>query len=219
MASVLLALALLPGLVFSKKCTATVDGSTQVETLCYSIVAQHDGAALQVRSYDVTAATAVSYPIAADVTVYQEAQNFAGYYVLGYFTGYTNARNESLLPARTAPLTLRVPSAAFPGWVGSMVVAPSLHPTRAGLPEPTYVVELSAVQADGSVRLASLLVQFQQAPQPADFNATCAQLATRLQQLKIRVDEASAITPTHAYYFTRESFGPYDFECWMAVLA
>ena len=218
-APLLVACLLAPGLAAAKKCTAAVNGGAeQLETLCFTVLAEHDGAALQIRVYDVAAATAVTFPVSAGVTIYQEAMEFDGYYVIGYFVGYTNAKNESLLPARTAPLTLRVPSAAFPGWLGSMVVAPSLYPTRAGLPAASYGVQLADVPADGSLRLASLRVEFNQSPQPSDFNATCAQLATRLHALNIQVDDSSPVTPTHAYYWTREYYqGPWTFECWMAV--
>ena len=100
-----------------------------------------------------------------------------------------------------------------------MVVAPSLYPTRAGLPAPTQGVQLADVPSDGSLRLASLHVEFSQAPQPNDFNATCTQLSTRLQELDILVDYSSPVTPTHAYYFTRDlTGGPWSFECWMAVM-
>ena len=67
----------------AKKCVATVDGTEQVETLCYTVLAEHDGAALQIRVYDVASATAVTFPIGAGVTLYQEAQEFDAYYVLG----------------------------------------------------------------------------------------------------------------------------------------
>ena len=78
---------LFQGLIFpssAKKCTATIDnGQEELETLCYTVIEEHDGAALQIRVYDVTSATAAIFPIGAGVTLYQEAQNFAGYYVLG----------------------------------------------------------------------------------------------------------------------------------------
>ena len=99
-----------------------------------------------------------------------------------------------------------------------MVIAPSLHPTPAGLPDPSQGVQLADMPSDGSLHLASLHVQFTQSPQPDDFNATCMQLETRLRKLDIIVDFESPVTPTHAYYFSRDfASGPWDFVCWMAV--
>ncbi len=142
----------------------------------------------------------------------------AAYYVLGFFTGLTNAANRSLLQARTVPLVLRTNTGASPGWVGIMVAAPSLYPTPAGLPAPTYGVKLEAVLGSGALRIASLRQQFQASPQPEDFEAVCQRLSANLAQLGIRVDAASTLTPSHAYYFSEEWTGPWDFECWMAVL-
>jgi hypothetical protein len=214
-----LLLALHLGSPAAEKCTALLDGSVPVETLCYSVIESHG--ALQLRHYNVSSATAVTYDVAAGVTIYQEAQTEAAFYVLGYFTGECNAANKSLAPAaRTVPLVLRTNTGESPGWVGSMIVAPSLYPTPLRLPVPKYGVKLEPVAGSGpgALRLASLRTQFQQSPQPSDFEAVCAQLTARLAKLGIKVDAASGLTPSHAYYFSREWTGPWDFECWVAVL-
>ena len=192
-----------------------LDVNLPVETVCYNVT-EALGSGLEVREYTHNATAAV-YNIGAAVTVYQEAQNIGAYCVLGYFVGYTNAKNESLVNARTVPLTLRTNTGAHPGWVGSMVVAPSLYPTRKDLPTPTYGVELAFVPDAGSRYIASLRKQFQESPQLEDFEAVCSQLEARLTKAGVKINKESATTPTHAYYWSRFWTGPWDFECWVAV--
>ena len=80
-------------------------------------------------------------------------------------------------------------------------------------------MQLELVLGNGALRVASLRTQFQQSPQPADFEAVCSQLEVRLGQLGIKINTESVVTPTHAYYFSRLWTGPWDFECWEAVYA
>lgn len=209
------------GLAEPKRCTDLLDNVTEFETLCYSMLStDEDG--LQIRLYNVTShATAVSYTIAIPpAIVYQQAETEGAFFTLGYFVGYVNSKNQSLLNARTVPLMLRPPYNSNPNhdsWISSMVVAPSVFPTPAKLPRPTYNVSLSPVPE--GLYLASQRITFQSTPQPADFNNTCAILYRKLAKRGVEVDLASPYTPTHAVYYTRDLVEEqaYTFECWVGI--
>ena len=218
-ASVLLSLVI--GAAAYNPCYAIIDNNTYYETPCYkTLFTDHNG--FEIRSYSVGAANLVAYNISADVTVYQEALEMDGYYVLGYFAGYNNEQNESLTNARTVPLSLSVPVPGVRGnWLGFMALAPSKWPVGSQPPAPSNGVELLPLAENAPALLASLHVQLQNgSPQPSDFDALCQTLLGKVDALSgWKVNKQSPFSPTHSRYYTQNFFGPmFDIECWVAVM-
>ena len=205
----------------ARVCHASFNNETQLETPCYNLLQQVQitasglAATLELREY-VTDATLVTYYVSNQVTTYQEALNFAGFYVIEYFIGPFNARNASLLSSRTVPLTLRPPTAQHKYWLGAMALSPSLWPPGSNPPTGLYGIEM--VPFGRSVLLASLRVQYPYTPQPSDYDALCANLQASVHLVRAAVDVHSPFSPTHAYYYGREMLGPlWDAECWYGV--
>jgi len=205
----------------ARVCYASLNNETQLETPCYNLLQQVQitasglAATLELREF-VTDATLVTYNISSQVTTYQEALNFAGYYVIGYFIGPLNARNANLLSSRTVPLTLRPPTAQHNYWAGAMALSPSLWPPGSNPPAGLYGIE--TLPFGRSVLLASLHVQYPYTPQPSDYDALCANLEASVHLVRAAVDVHNPFSPTHAYYYGREMLGPlWDAECWYGV--
>ena len=193
-------------------CYDALDGA-RFETPCFRTLVNTSRGALTVRDFaGADAATRlVTYAAPSSITTYQEALMLTTFYLINYFT------NHSLLASRTVPVTLRPPSPAHDEWVAQMALAPSKWPPGS---EPPAPLPPTALAPRGRVTLAALRATAQQPPQPADFDALCAQLraAVAAELLAWRVDEASPITPTHARYFGEEWDGPWEIECWVGVV-
>jgi hypothetical protein len=188
-------------------CKAPFNNATLLETPCYAVVRSAPGpagGALELRRYAGAEATVVQSNASAAITTYQEALEMTGFYILYYFTGPGNARNESLLASRTVPLTpSQWPAHSHPPPVSASGGTLSLAPL-----------------GRGEVLVASLHQQFTQTPQPSDYEALCASLASSLGLLGAVLDPDSVYSPTHAYYAGRADIVDYyDAECWLGVTA
>ena len=224
-AAALLSLAVSGGASAAAPCFGRLNDTFPFEEACFKVL--YNGTdALQLREYAAgagAAATLVTYNASNAITVYQEALEMTGFYVIDFFVGNANALNKSLLSARTVPLALRPPSAANPGWLGFMAAAPSMFPPGKALPKPLYGIELAPLGGRGGTEAVLLAVQrasTSESPQPSDFDDLCANLRAGVtKQLPgYRVNEASVYTPTHARYFGFEFYGDsYEYECWVGV--
>ena len=205
-------------------CFGILNSTFAFEEACYTVLHSGTGG-LSLREYPAAAAsggvTLVAYNASASITVYQEALEMTGYYVIEYFVGPVNARNESLLSSRTVPLLLRPPTPEHDSWLGFMALAPSKWPAGRKPPAALYDAELLPLGMGGA---GPLLLAVQRttsnfSPQPSDFDALCAKLAAGIKkQLPgYEADPASPFSPTHARYFGFEWVGPFDMECWMGV--
>ena len=206
-------------------CFGLLNSTFRFEEACYTVL--HNGTGgLSLREYPAAAAsggvTLVAYNASAAITVYQEALEMTGFYVIEYFVGPVNARNESLLSSRTVPLALRPPTPEHDSWLGFMALAPSKWPAGRKPPAALDDAELLPLGMGGAA--GPLLLAVQRAtsdspPQPSDFDALCAKLAAGIKkQLPgYEADPASPFSPTHARYFGFEWVGPFDMECWMGV--
>lgn len=206
-------------------CKAPFNNATLLETPCYAVVRSAPGpagGALELRRYAGAEATVVQSNASAAITTYQEALEMTGFYILYYFTGPGNARNESLLASRTVPLTLHPPTPARNFWLGRMALAPSQWPAHSHPPPVSAsggTLSLAPL-GRGEVLVASLHQQFTQTPQPSDYEALCASLASSLGLLGAVLDPDSVYSPTHAYYAGRADIVDYyDAECWLGVTA
>jgi hypothetical protein len=202
----------------SPPCYGPYDRTSKLETPCARILASSPSDSLTIRAYvngvDVHVA---EYAIPASVTTYQEAFELGAYTVVGYFVGYTNAKNESLLTSRTVPLVLRPPTAHNKEWLARMALAPSLWPPTRKVVEPTYNVTLAPLTN------ATIAVQYRlidQSPQPSDLAALCKELDTNVAKLGgWTVDPTSPFTYSHAYFNGRDyDMGPFDIECYAGVV-
>ena len=210
-------------------CYGRLNATFRFEEPCFEVL--HNGTGgLSLREYPAAEAarggvSLVAYNASASITTYQEALEMTGYYVIEYFVGPGNARNESLLASRTVPLALRPPTPEHNEWLGWMALAPSKWPAGKTPPAPTYGIELlplgmGAAAAD-PLLVAVLRVSSSESPQPSDFDAACAKLEAGVaaQLPGYAVSKASPFTPTHARYFGYEFYeGPFDFECWVGVV-
>ena len=189
----------------------------------------HNGTGgLSLREYPAAAArggvTLVTYNASAAITIYQEALTEVSFYVIEYFVGPANARNESLLASRTVPLALRPPTPQHNEWLGFMALAPSEWPAGKTPPAATYGAQLLPLGMSGP-KAGPVLLAVQRAtssgsPQPSDFDALCAKLAAgiKAQLPGYELDATSPFTPTHARYYSYMWLGPYDYECWSGVV-
>jgi hypothetical protein len=210
------------------KCLGVLNSTFAFEEACFTLL--HNGTGgLSLREYSAAAArggvTLITYNASSAITVYQEALEETGYYVIEYFVGPVNARNESLLSSRTVPLALRPPTPQHDGWLGFMALAPSRWPAGKTPPAPIYGAELLPLGLGGAAAGGPLLLAVQRAtsessPQPADFDALCTELAAgvKKQLPGYEVDAASPFTFTHARYYGFAWLGPFDLECWCGVV-
>lgn len=190
-----------------------------LEAACYTVLGSELG--YEVREYTPDGTLVIRSNISSVVTTYQEALMEGAYYVLGYFTGLTNAQNVSLLKARTTPLLLRPsrPASQKP-WFVDMAIAPGLTPNP--LPAPLYGVEVvPLVPSEGvPIQLAARHERLSSSPQPSDFEACAAKLVISLAgSTTWRYNSSSAVSPSYAY-FTGEAdiLSDYDIECWVGVV-
>ena len=196
------------------------------EEVCYTLL--HNGTGgLQLREYAPgvgAAATLVTHSGSSAITVYQEALEQTSFYVIDYYVG-GNAANTSLLSSRTVPLALRPPSAANPGWLAFMALAPSLWPSGKAPPKPLYDTALEPLGGGGAGEPVLLAVQRISSdngspqPLPDEFDALCDELRNGVttQLPGYKVDDASPFTPTHARYYGENFEGTFEFECWLGV--
>jgi hypothetical protein len=163
-------------------------------------------------------AVVVSYNVSAATTTYQEAFELGAFVVIGYFTGL-NAKNVSLLAARTTPLMLR-PSRLKSNtpWFIQMAIAPGAVPSP---PKPEYGAELSPlVPANGApLQVAVRHERLTESPQPSDFEFCARSLERDLaRSSNWRYDASAPASPTYAYFTGRDDYtGPFDIECWVGV--
>lgn len=198
-------------------CYASFDNKSLLETPCYDVLLS-DGEGFEVRNYSSGSdVTLVSYDISNSTGIDPKLADYYGaYYVICYFMGGCNTKNESLLTSRTVPLVLRPPSATRDNYIEHMALAPSSWPVSRKPPTPTNNVTLDVL---GDVLLASLHIQASVMPQPSDYDATCADLVEHVQKNgNYAIDEASPFTFSHARYFGWVPEGElFDYECWAAV--
>ncbi len=216
----LLALSLTPRSALAARCLGRLNHTFPFEEVCYDTVLNGTGG-FTLRSYSGAdaAASLVTSTASSSITTYQEALEMTTFYVIEYFVGGGNVKNESLLFARTVPLVLRPPTASHDFWAGHMAVAPSRFPSTkppaaAGGGQPL------SLQPLGDVTLAVLRDTLNESPQPSDFDALCKRLeaAIKKQAPSWTVDAASPYSPSHARFDSFEFYeGPFDIECWMGV--
>ena len=204
-------------------CSASFNNATQLETPCYKVVHQattKDGLPLELRRYSGSEAIVAASNASAEITVYQEALTMTAYYLIEYLKGPGNVQNKSLLTSRTVPLTLHPPTPSRNFWLGRMALAPSKWPAHSTPPAPVKNELLDiAPLGKGTFLLASVRKQYQETPQPSDFDALCATLTSNLGLLGATLDPSSIYSPAHAYYFGFENLGADDAECWLGVTA
>jgi len=155
----------------------------------------------------------------ATITTYQEALIMTSFYIIDYFEGQGNSLNKSLLSSRTVPYTLHPPTSSRNFWLGRMALAPSKWPAHSAPPGAIPPVDLAPLGKGNTFLLASLRKQFQEYPQPSDFETLCASLTSSLGQLGATLDPDSVYSPSHAYYFGEGNLNAFDSECWVGVKA
>ena len=202
------------------RCLGRLNQTFPFEEVCYETVYNGTGG-FTLRSYSGAdaAASLVTSTASSSITTYQEALEMTTFYVIEYFVGGGNARNESLLSARTVPLVLRPPTASHDFWVGHMAVAPSRFPGTKP-PSPVGKGYPISLEPMGDVTLAVLRDTLNESPQPSDFDALCKRLeaAVKKQAPSWTIDAASPYSPSHARFDSFEFFeGPFDIECWLGV--
>ena len=215
----LLALSVLTLGTDAARCEGRLNSSFPFEEVCYEVVFNGTGG-FSLRSYagaNAAAALATSNA-SSSITTYQEALELTTFLVIEYFVGSGNAKNVSLLDARTVPLVLRPPTPSHNFWASHMAVAPSRFPSVAKAPRAAGS-DLSLLPM-GDVTLAVLHDTLTSSPQPADFAALCKRLevAVKAQSPGWSVDASSPYSPSHARFDSFEFYeGPFDIECWLGV--
>ena len=208
-------------------CYAQVDGSSPFEEVCYSpLVELPNGFTLRDYSGDNALATLYHLHAPAAFGPYDYALNETTVALLNYFLGPGNAAGAAQFNLLTVPLLLRPPTAADPRWIASMALAPSQFPVGS-VPVPVakgspynQTLELLG-RAGASVVMAVQHARRATLPGQKQFDALCSTLEKNLAALAIpiwAVDTESQYTPMHARYWGRDFPGPYDYECWMAVV-
>ena len=214
-----LALGLLAMTVDAAACHFPYNNMTRaLDAACYAVLGSELG--YEIREYPPSSTLVVRTNISAQVTTYQEALTMGAFYILGYFTGDANAKNISLLAARTTPLLLRPsrPASQTP-WFMDMAIAPG---TPQPLPAPLYGVEVVPLvpRKGAPILLAARHEQMSSSPQPSDYEACALKLVTSLAgSTTWRYNASSSVSPSYAY-FTGQDFvpeEPYDIECWVGV--
>lgn len=206
------------GLASAPRCQGLLNATFPFEEVCYDTIFNGtEGLSLRAYKGANSEASLVTYNASATITVYQEALELTTFYVISYFTGEGNAKNESLTYARTVPLVLRPPTPSHNFWASHMAIAPSHFPPGSKPPKPAYGSELLPM---GDVTLAVLHATLNFSPEPSDFDALCAKTvaAVKAQLPAWKIDAASPYSPSHARFDSYEFFdGPFDIECWYAV--
>lgn len=211
----------------AEPCYAQVDGSSPFEEVCYSpLVELTNGFTLRDYSGDNALATLYHVHAPASLGSYDFALNETTRVLLDYFLGPGNAGGVAQFTLLTVPLLLRPPTVTDRRWIASMALAPSQFPVGS-VPVPVakgspFNQTLELLGGTG----ANVVIAVQHAktaslPGQKQFDALCATLEANLAALAIpiwAVDTTSPYTPMHARYYGRDFPGPYDFECWMAVV-
>lgn len=199
------------------RCLGRLNLTFPFEEVCYDTI-YNSSSGLMLRSYAGAnaAASLVSFNVSS-TEIYQEALVMSTFYVISYFAGEGNKKNESLKAARTVPLVLRPPTRSHNLWVSHMALAPSRFPPGSKAPAPGWDITLRPM---GDVTLAVLHATVNLSPQPADFDALCSKVEAEVkEQLPAwTIDPDSPYSPSHARFFSYEFYdGPFDIECWWGV--
>lgn len=181
------------------------------ESQCFKTL--YTNGSISIRQYDTQKNEVfVNSLVAGSVTVYQEAINLGAYEIFTYFTGANN-ENKNIEKARTVPLILRKPSVSTNHtWIISMMVATSQYPNITSIPKPT--IYNTTLGLFGEQLFAVYYVHSDSSPQPSDFDNICGSLIHNVPS------GFTILAPNeqyHTYYNTRDSVGPYDYECWVEV--
>jgi hypothetical protein len=201
-----------------------------VESPCFLVAAKLSGG-VTVRVYDAAhdnGATLVSANVSAAEQPWSNGLEVAANYMFDYFTGQGNAAGANLTAYLTAPLMFRPARGKTPEsapWFAEMVLAPSAWGPSSQPPRAAngFVV---LQQPWAPLQVAVLHRTFKGPPGEAQFLECDAALRAVVSApgSGYAVDEGSAHTPTFAFYFPRDDMppipsGPFDIECWVAVVA
>ena len=189
------------GKKFEAPCTTTVYTNNSITIKQYGIL-----------SNEILIESVVS----GDVTVYQEAINLGAYEIFTYLSGDNNQK-LNIEKARTVPLILRKPNIGTKhNWLLNMMIATSQYPNTTSIPIPT--IYNTTLQLFHEHLFAVNYKHSTESPQPSDLDTLCQELMKNIPSTyTILPSNETAWSNAHIYYNTRDSTGPYDYECWMEV--
>jgi hypothetical protein len=198
-----------------------------IESPCFSVAAKlPQGVTVRVYKAAVdNAATLVSSSVSAALQPWSNGLEIASSYVFDYFVGKGNSEGADLTAYLTAPLMFRPTRGTTPDdapWGADMVLQPSKWGPKSQPPAPANgFVTLSSF---GTLRVAVEHRSLETPPAQADFEACDASLRSVVaDDARYTVNATSPHTPTFAFYYPRDDMppvpaGPFDFECWVAVV-